>query len=416
VSEREHLLEQIERLTASHSLHGSESLCKLLRYLAKHAIDHPGAPIKEFQIATEVFGRSADFDPQLDSMVRVQAGRLRSKLAEYYSSDGQEDPIVVELPKGTYLLSFHHRNSSSNKPSAGNLNAIGTTEAREKSAERRWGTEVISLSIFLAAAVAVIVWLLATRPTSPVGAVSQAEATPAAFRVFWKGFISGPDEPWVVFSNAAFVGRPETGMRYRDPKRDSGVPILDHYTGVGEVLAVHQLDGVFALLHRHIRVKRGSLFSLDDAKNNNLIFIGSPSENLSLLEMPGTQEFVFQRLTSGHRKGDQAIINVHPQADEAKEFLATPSGEPLTEDYAVLGLVKGMTQGQYILILAGTTTIGTQAAVEYVCRQSSVEELLLRLSVSQDGELKPFEAVIRVKVARGVPVETELVAIRKTGV
>jgi hypothetical protein len=414
VTENELLLEQISRLVASHALHGSESLCKLLRYLARHAVDHPGTPIKEFQIATEVFGRSPDFDPQLDSMVRVQAGRLRSKLTEYYSSDGLEDSIVVELPRGTYLLSFHHRAPSAAKSSTGALNGGVRTEVIEKSPERRWGTEVISLSIFLAAAIAVIVWLVATRTPPPVGAVSQTELAPAAFRVFWKGFISGPDEPWVVFSNAAFVGRPETGMRYRDAKRDVGVPILDHYTGVGEVIAVHQLDGVFALLHRHIRVKRGSLFSMDDAKNNNLIFIGSPSENLPLLEMPGTQEFVFQRLTSGPRKGDQAIINVHPQADEAKEFLATPSGLPLTEDYAVLGLVKGMTQGQFVLILAGTTTIGTQAAVEYVCRQSSVEELLLRLSVSQDGELKPFEAVIRVKVARGVPVETELVAIRKT--
>ncbi|MGB8475436.1 MAG: hypothetical protein WCE61_15240 [Candidatus Acidiferrum sp.] len=415
MSEREHILGQIDRLAASHPLHGSESLRKLLRYLAKHAVDHPGIPIKEFQIATEVFGRSADFDPQLDSMVRVQAGRLRSKLAEYYSSDGLEDSIVVELPKGTYLLSFHHRSPSPTKPVPGNSNGILRPDALEQNAERRWGTEVISLSIFLAAAIAVIVWLVATRVTPPVGAVSQAEPAPAAFRVFWKGFISGPDEPWVVFSNAAFVGRPETGMRYRNPKRDAGVPILDHYTGVGEVLGVHQLDSVFALLHRQIRVKRGSLFSMDDAKNNNLIFIGSPSENLSLLELPGTHEFVFGRLTSGPRKGDQAIINVHPQPDEAKEFLATPSGLPLVVDYAVLALLNGMTQGRYVLILAGTTTIGTQAAVEYVCKQSSVEELLLRLSVSQDGELKPFEAVIRVKVARGVPVGTELVAIRKTG-
>ncbi len=412
MTEREHLLEQINRLVSSHALHGSESLCKLLRYLAKHAVDHPGTPIKEFQIATEVFGRSADFDPQLDSMVRVQAGRLRSKLTEYYSSDGLEDPIVVELPKGTYVLSFHPRNASAAKAPPGSLNGAVSKEAMEKSTERRWGTEVISLSIFLAAAIAVIVWLLAMRTSAP--AASENEAAPAAFRVFWRGFTSGPEEPWVVFSNAAFIGRPETGMRYRDAQRDAGAPILDHYTGVGEVLAVHELDRVFGLLHRRIRLKRGSLFSLDDAKNNNLIFIGSPSENLSLLEIPGTQEFVFQRLTTGRRKGDQAIVNVHPQPDEAKEFLATPSGQPLTEDYAVLGLVKGMNQGQSVLILAGTTTIGTQAAVEYVCRQSSVEELLLRLSVSQNGELKPFEAVLHVRVARGVPVETELVAIRKS--
>lgn len=416
MTERELFLEQINRLVASHALHGSESLCKLLRYLGKHAIDHPGSAIKEFQIATEVFGRSADFDPQLDSMVRVQAGRLRSKLSEFYSSDGLEDPIVVELPKGTYVLSFHHRNHGAAKSPASDLKNASRKESIEKSTERRWGTEVISLSIFLAAAVTVIVWLLATRNSIPVGAISASEPVPAAFRAFWNGFTSGPEEPWVVFSNAAFIGRPETGMRYRDPQRDAGVPILDHYTGVGEVLAVHELDRVFGLLRRELRVKRGSLFSLDDAKNNNLIFIGSPSENLSLLEIPGTQEFVFQRLTSGLRKGDQAIINVHPQPGESKEFLATPSGIPLTEDYAVIGLVRGLNRGQTVLILAGTTTIGTQAAVEYVCRQSSVEELLLRLSVSQSGELKPFESVIRVKVARGVPVETELVAIRKTGV
>jgi hypothetical protein len=414
VTEREQLLEQINRLVSSHALHGSESLCKLLRYLAKHAVDHPGAPIKEFQIATEVFGRSAEFDPQLDSMVRVQAGRLRSKLAEYYNSDGLEDPLAVELPKGTYLLSFHPRNNSSAKSASAAVNATISKDSQEKSPERRWGTEVIALSIFLAAAILVIVWLMATRTAGPVGLASESEPVPAAYRVFWKGFTSGPEEPWVVFSNAAFIGRPETGMRYRDAARDAGAPILDHYTGVGEVLAVHELDRVFGLLHRRIRVKRGSLFSLDDAKNNNLIFIGSPVENLSLLEIPGTQKFVFEQITSGPRKGDHAIINRHPQPDEGKEFFATPSGVPLTEDYALLGLVKGMNPGQSVLILAGNTTIGTQAAVEYVCRQSSLEELLLRLSVSQNGDLKPFEAVIRAKVARGVPVETELVAIRKT--
>ncbi|MGC1417459.1 MAG: hypothetical protein WA817_19375, partial [Candidatus Acidiferrum sp.] len=167
MNEQNHLLEQIERLTASHPLHGSESLCKLLRYLAKHAIEHPGTPIKEFQIATEVFGRSADFDPQLDSMVRVQAGRLRSKLAEYYGSDGQDDSMVVELPKGTYLLSFHHRNSAAAKPASSNRNEASGSESFAKNPERRLGAEVISLSIFLAAAIAVVVWLLATRNAPP---------------------------------------------------------------------------------------------------------------------------------------------------------------------------------------------------------------------------------------------------------
>jgi hypothetical protein len=117
-------------------------------------------------------------------------------------------------------------------------------------------------------------------------------------------------------------------------------------------------------------------------------------------------------VASGPRKGDPEIVNVHPQPGEAREFLGTPPDEPMTEDYAVIGLVRGLDPGQAVLILAGDTTMGTQAAVEYVCRKKSVEELLLRLSVSQTGQLKPFEAVIRVKVTRGVPVSTELVALR----
>src|SRR5438477_8536167 len=109
IAEREQLLGQIDRLISSHVLHGSESLCKLLRYFADHALNHPGSPLKEYQIATEVFGRPPDFDPQHDSTIRVQAGRLRLKLAEYYGNEGAKDTLVAEVPKGTYLLSFHHR-------------------------------------------------------------------------------------------------------------------------------------------------------------------------------------------------------------------------------------------------------------------------------------------------------------------
>jgi hypothetical protein len=416
LTEREQNLDQIDRLTNSHVLHGSESLCKLLRYLARHVLDHPGTPIKEYQIATEVFARSADFDPQLDSMVRVQAGRLRVKLSEYYASDGAEDPIIVELPKGTYVLAFHHR---ATMPAKATTSANGTAHAAvESTAPRRsWIIAVATLTFLLAVAAVVILSLVSNRNSSAQAGISHdvSAPPPPAMRVFWNGFVSGPDEPWVIFSNAKFVGRPDSGLRYYDSARDQkNITIFDHYTGVGEVLSVHTLDHLFEQFHREIRVKRGSLFSLDDAKNNNLIFVGSPLENLTLLEIPGTDEFVFHRVSTGQRKGDPEIVNVHPKPGEPKEFLGTPGDDPLTEDYAVIALVKGLEPSQSVVILAGETTLGTQAAVEYVCNKNSVEQLLLRLSVGQTGQLKPFEAVIRVKVTRGVPVSTELVALRTT--
>jgi len=77
MSEREQYVRQIDTLVASKELHGADSLCKLLRYLANHALEFPEEPLKEYKIATEVFARSSDFDPQSDSIIRVQAGRLR---------------------------------------------------------------------------------------------------------------------------------------------------------------------------------------------------------------------------------------------------------------------------------------------------------------------------------------------------
>ena len=415
MTEREQNLSQIDRLTNSHVLHGSESLCKLLRYLARHVLDHPGTSIKEYQIATEVFGRSADFDPQLDSMVRVQAGRLRVKLSEFYAGDGAEDPIIVELPKGTYVLAFHHRAAAPARSAAAGNGAAAVQAAPEAAAPRgKWILAIATLTFLLAVAAVVILSLVSNRNSAQAGISHDVNTPPAAMRVFWNGFVSGQDEPWVIFSNAKFVGRPDVGLRYYESSKDKNPIIFDHYTGVGEVLAVHELDHLFESFHHGIRVKRGSLFSLDDAKNNNLIFVGSPLENLTLLEIPGTEDFVFHRVTSGARKGDPEILNVHPQPGEPKEFLGTPQDDPLTEDYAVIAAVKGLEPSQAVLILAGETTIGTQAAVEYVCNKNSVEQLLLRLSVAQTGQLKPFEAVIRVKVTRGVPVSTELVALRTT--
>jgi hypothetical protein len=276
-----------------------------------------------------------------------------------------------------------------------------------------WRVSVVVLLASLIVALIILASLLTTRKQADAAGknTQTARAANGPLAEFWKPFTSAAEEPWVIFSNAAFVGRPETGMRYYDSRQDSKSAVYDHYTGVGEVLAVHALDEVFGGLGRQIRVKRGSLFSLDDARNTNLIFVGSPSENLSLLDIPGTQEFVFQRVASGVRKGDLAIVNRHPKQGEAASYLASPSSAPLMEDYAVVGLVPGVTPDRFVIVLAGTTTFGTQGAVEFVSRPDSVKKLLEEIPGSASA-MKPFEALVRVKIARGVPLDTELVAMR----
>lgn len=402
--------QQVDKLINSHSLRGSESLCKLLRYLAEHSLDHPGIALKEYQIATEVLGRSGGFDPQNDSAVRVQAGRLRMKLAEYYSHEGRDDSVVVELPKGSYQLTFHVRTPESGLPTVMPRAERDDRENPAPASGRGWAIAVVTLSILLAASLLTSVVLLNGRSHSQPGA---KESAPLVYRAFWNRFIADSQPPWVIFSNANFVGRPQTNMRYFNASTDSRAAVLDHYTGVGEVLAIHELDRVFGLFNRQLRVKRGALFSLDDVRNNELIFIGSPAENLTLLEIPGTKEFVFQRVNSGPRSGDVELVNVHPASGESQTFLASPTSQLVNEDYAVVALKQGLDPARSMLILAGTTTVGTQAAAEYVCREESLTQLLQRLGISKTGEVKPFEALLRVKVSHGVPVMTDLVAVRK---
>jgi hypothetical protein len=403
---RELLLAEVDKLVTRDLLRGSESLCRILRYLAEQAIAHPGVPVKDYQLAVDVFGRPRNFDARFDSTVRVQTGRLRAKLAEYYAGEGQADRVVVEIPRGSYTLTFHERPvpAVSTPPPA---TPTETPAGKPAAAPSR--PNLLAWSFGLIAVALAVALIFLVRPVNKTSA-SGLEVPAPALAEFWNGFTDATEQPWVVFSNAEFVGEPRTGMRYFNAAIDSKEEILDHYTGVGEVLAIHELDRLFTSFHRGIRVKRGRLLSFDDVKNNNLIFVGSSSENLTLRDLPMTRDFIFQNVESGPRKGDLALVNVHPRDGEPGQYLGM-SGRPLIEDYALIGLVPGLNPGRSVMILAGATTIGTQAAVEFVCRTSNVADLLKRVPKVKDTDARQFEAVIHVKISRGVPVQSEIVAL-----
>lgn len=406
IPEQEAKLRQVEKIVSSSTLHGSESLCSLLRFLARHSLEHPGVPVKEYHIATEVFGRPSDFDPRLDSTVRVQTGRLRSKLGEYYANGGIHDRLIVEVPKGSYSLVFHLRPHAA--PSAADPGSVVRAQV-DAAAPARPGAARRSPSAlwWLVTGVLAIAFVSAMALNPPWQHLLERRN---ALHVFWQRFLTSPEVPLVVFSNAAFVGRPESGLRYFNSSIDSNQAILDHYTGVGEVIAIHELDQVFAAFKHPIRVKRGRLLTWDDAKNSDLIFIGSPSENLSLREIPGPQDFVFKVMDSSVRKDDLGIVNMRPREGEDRVYFASGS-LPIAEDYAVMGLIPGLNANRCVLILAGTTTLGTQAAVEFVCRPKKLEELFAKLGGAGNAAIAPFEAVLRVRISGGVPVQSQIVAL-----
>lgn len=103
--------QQLDRITSSDKFRKCPQLLRFLRFAVQEALSGRNGGSKERLIGMEVFGRAADYDAGSDPVVRVEARRLRRKLAEYYSGDGREDPIEICLPKGGYLPTFEGRTS-----------------------------------------------------------------------------------------------------------------------------------------------------------------------------------------------------------------------------------------------------------------------------------------------------------------
>jgi TolB-like protein/Flp pilus assembly protein TadD len=97
---------QLDRLLESPGFARNERLSRFLRFVVEGHLDGKDQELKESVIAVEVFGRGPDFDSRLDPVVRTEAVRLRARLKDYYSKDGQADALIIELPKGGYIPRF----------------------------------------------------------------------------------------------------------------------------------------------------------------------------------------------------------------------------------------------------------------------------------------------------------------------
>lgn len=96
----------LDRMTGSDAFRGSPQLVSFLRYVVEATLRGQQERLKGYTIAVEALGRAENFDPQTDPIVRVEAIRLRRAIARYYANGGANDPVVIELPLGTYVPVF----------------------------------------------------------------------------------------------------------------------------------------------------------------------------------------------------------------------------------------------------------------------------------------------------------------------
>jgi hypothetical protein len=157
--------EQLTRILASHEFASAGRLSAFLEFVVHKTLEGKNHEIKEYAVGTEVFGRLESFDPRVDTIVRVQASKLRSRLIEYYADAGADDPIVIVLPRGSYVPVFHEKESSIAK---GTVSTDASQAVAQPSSSKSRTTVIAAIagsSIVLVAAVGFVSRMF--RPPEP---------------------------------------------------------------------------------------------------------------------------------------------------------------------------------------------------------------------------------------------------------
>lgn len=389
---------QVDRILHAETLKASEPLRKLLEYFGRLYAGDPKISASEHDIATLVFGRGLEFDSRVDSVVRVHAGRLRSKLAEYYMTEGAADNLLLEIPKGRYCLIARERQT--NPGATGGHD--GALHIRPSVADKPIAASGLKTWVLVA-----VVGLVAFASGAGIDRLLRWERPPKALRAFWGSFVSRNEPTLVVFSNPRFVGTSRTGLRLFQKGLDSETMINGSYSGTGEVAAVRDLCVTFDAFHSAIAVKRAQLLTWDEVEKRNLIFLGTPAQNLPAGEVR-IEGFHFE-----NREPLNAIVNERPAAGEPDAFL-TEGAPPYTSDYAIVALTESPRGDHPALVLAGTNTYGTQAAAEFVTREAKVSELLAKLQVRPGQPMPYFVAILKVKLMGETIVQSQVVLLRLT--
>lgn len=159
---------ELERVLASTPFANAHRSQRFLRYVVESSLNHRDEFLKEFAIAVDVFGRNVSYDPSIDASVRVEAGRLRARLREYYADEGRNDPLVIEVPKGGYRATFTERSvPSADAVPASPLSADDARSQVDKPRWRTWTPLALAVIILVAAVAGIALWKKRTPPLIP---------------------------------------------------------------------------------------------------------------------------------------------------------------------------------------------------------------------------------------------------------
>ena len=396
---------QVGRLIQSKTFETSEVHRRLLQYLAEKSISGEADRLKEYTIGLEAFGKPPTYDPKHDSIVRLQAGRLRQKLLAYYQTEAAGDAIRVSMPKGAFKLNFE------------------PVEVPDHAHGAPWNLR--RMIVLLSAALAVAtVWAVA----STIGLVRlhretevMVERWTPELESLWEPFLQSNRPLMVCLGTPMFVRFPDFGF-FRDPKVNDwqeieksqrftavrkmlggqGIFASYAYTGAGEASAAFLLSGLLSTRKRDVLLTRSSILSWQQVVDDDVVFIGPPKFNLQLQAAALAQDIVVE---------PEGIRNQKPQPGEPV-FLhdrLVPERPSEGETHALISRTQGLSGAGELLVIAGNGSPDTLAAAEWLTEPARARELVRRLRTPSGEIPRYFQAVVKVVFKQGIPVQSSYV-------
>jgi hypothetical protein len=400
--------EQLERLLAHPLFSNSKRYPVLLAYTVEQTLKGYGSELKERSIGIEVFGRSPSYDANADPVVRITAGEVRKRLMQYYYDAAHDGELIIELPSGSYVPLFRAPEPPAvppepiaplPEPAAAPVTSAAVSSHPRAIPRRRW----LLLAFLFVLAVAVsfgIGWQFRDF---------RDFKSPTSIDRFWAPITDGT-------TTATYcLGEPAKNLDVgsinsldNPPSGEQPVPLyfrlhLSGHLALADVITLTRTAAALETRHKAFRVLPASEASFAQLREGPIVLIGG-FDNIWTLR-------VTQKLRFGFDSKDGVALIVDRKSPQQTSW-ATAWDLPyqkLSRDYAIVARIHDNTTGQPVIVAAGISEEGTEAAGEILYNPVYLDSLIAKLP--PDWEQLNMEAVIETQVIEGHPGPPSILAV-----
>jgi len=408
----------VQRIVSSPHFQKSTRLRELLQYIVEQTLHGNAHELTEQHIGNALFHKPSDYSPLEDSSVRVHVRQLRLKLHEYFNEDGRNEPIILEIPKGSYAPVFRAALKAETISATAELRAIPAL-AWFRRAMLPW-----ALCAFLAMLCGVLAFRVITHRTAlaslswPFSQIfdtrHQTIIVVADGNYGMARILSSQPGSLDEYLHREFLQGPEASKIGAANSRLSEYlsnSTLTSFADVADVVALYRMAGP---LQTQVLVRYPRDLRLRDLDHNNYVFIGSPGSNpwVTLLQ----DKLNFRETEGVVGNSAKVFVNKNPLPGEQAQYEGLRWTGTMGEDYATISLLPNATHDGSVLVLQGLQQEGTEAAGRFLADEENQRQLMSALHIST-GESRSqniwFEALIRSRTVSGAPNTTTLVAVRR---